>query len=142
VCIQNKKEPGNMLVQGLPVRLAELSPGRYAVTAQFGNYGNTHLQPTCRAVLTAVANGDQIKKINLSNDILTQSGLMLPLEMRSFTGVMDVSGVAPGNYRLTAVLQPDKGNMVQKQIGLEVTATANGKVVKTTEIGQPVPIKL
>jgi hypothetical protein len=147
VCIQNKKAQGSVLVQGLPVRLAELSPGRYAVTAQFGNYGDTHLQPTCRAVLSLVStganNGELIKKFNLSNDVLSQSGLMLPLEMRSFTGVMDVSGIAPGTYRLTAILVHDKGkDTVQKQVGLEVTATANGKAIRATEIGQPVPIKL
>jgi hypothetical protein len=144
VCIQNKKEQGKTLVQGLPVRLAELSPGRYAVTAQFGNYGNTHLQPTCWAYLTTVttatAGGEVVKKFSLSNDVLSESGLMLPLETRSFTGVMDVSGVASGSYRLTAVLMPEKGAAVQRQIGLEVTATASGKAVRTLELGQPVLI--
>ena len=144
VCVQNRKAQGSILIQGLPVRLAELTPGRYAVTAQFGNYGDTHLQPTCRAVLTAVSNNEVIRKFNLSNDILSQSGLMLPLEMRSFTGVMDVSGVPTGNYRLTAVLIHDKGgDTVLKQIGLEVTATANGRAVRSVELaGPPLPVKL
>lgn len=142
ICVQNANGTGNLLIQGLPVRLAEVSPGRYAVTAQFGNYGNVHLQPTCKAMLTSVATSEQIKKFNLGNDMLSASGLMLPLEMRSFSGVLDVSGVAPGLYRLTALLTTDKGETFQKQIGLEVTATADGKAVKANESIQPVPIKL
>jgi len=145
VVIRNRNAQGSTNIQGLPVRLAELSPGRYAVTAQFGNYGDTHLQPTCWAYLTtagATGSGDVAKKVNLSNDVLSQSGLMLPLETRNFTGIMDVSGVPSGKYRLTAVLMPEKGSAVQRQIGLEITATANGKAVRTIEIGQPVPIRL
>jgi len=145
VVIQNRNAQGSTNVQGLPVRLAELSPGRYWVTAQFGNYGNTHLQPTCWAYLTAAgetASGDTAKKFNLSNDILSKSGLMLPLETREFTGVMDVAGVPSGKYRLTAVLMPEKGTPVQKQIGLEIVATADGKTVRTIEIGQPVLLRL
>ena len=146
VCIQNTKAPGNVLVQALPVRLAESSPGRYLVTSHFGNYGTIHLQPTCVAYLTSVStsagSGEIVKKFSMSNDTLSQSGLMLPLETRQFTGVMDVSGVPSGSYRLTAVLTPEKGGAVQKQIGIEVTTTANGKLVRTLEIGQPVPIRL
>ncbi len=144
VCIQNKKVPGNIKIEGLPLRLAELTPSRYSVVAQFGNYGSIHLQPSCRAYLTASPSNEVVKRFNLSNDILSQGGLMLPLETRSFRGVMDISGVAPGNYRLTAILTYGKGQTAPpKQIGLEIKTTAEGKTVRTLEIaGEPVKIKL
>jgi hypothetical protein len=142
VCIQNKKVPGSIRVDGMTVKLSELAPSRYAVAAQFGNWGNAHVQPTCWAVLTS-ANGENIKKINLSNDILSQSGLLLPLETRMFRGVMDIAAVPPGNYRLTAALMYETGDTVYKQTGLEVTATPNGKVIRQFEFsGPPIPIKL
>lgn len=146
VCVQNANTPNNVRVEGQPVRLAELAPSRYAVTAVFGNYGNTHVQPTCRAVLTAVPSNDVVKKFNLSNDILSESGLMLPLETRSFRGVMDVSGVAPGTYRLTAILLHDKGQPIQFQTALEVVAGTDGKKINVTDVnklpGGKIPIKL
>ena len=143
ICIQNKKMPGSVRVEGFPIRLAELTPSRYAVTAVFGNYGSTHVQPSCRAYLTAVPSNDVVKSFNLSNDILSQGGLMLPLETRSFRGVIDISGMAPGSYRLTAMLVHGKGETVYKQTGLEVTAIADGKTVRQTELaGPPVQIKL
>lgn len=48
ICIQNKDTPGNIRIESFPLRLAELTPSRYSVVAQFGNYGSTHVQPTCR----------------------------------------------------------------------------------------------
>jgi hypothetical protein len=145
ICIQNKKVPSNAMVSGLPMRVSELAPGRYAVAAQFSNVGSTHVQPTCMALLTPISNNSEVvKKLNLSNNLLSQSGLMLPLETRSFTGVIDVAGVAPGMYRLTAVMLHDKGAPIQYQTGLEVVATADGKTVKVDENlpGGKVPIKL
>jgi len=146
VCIQNRKAPGNIRVEGQPVRLAELAPSRYAVTAVFGNYGNTHVQPTCRAMLSAVPSNEIIRRFNLSNDILSQSGLMLPLETRTFRGVIDVAGVPAGSYRLTAILLHDKGQPIQYQTGLEVVAAADGKKVNVTDVnklpGGKVQIKL
>ena len=143
ICIQNKKIPGNIRVEGFPIRLAELTPSRFAVTAVFGNFGSTHVQPNCRAYVTAVPTNEIVKKFNLSNDILSQGGLMLPLETRSFRGVMDIAGMIPGTYRLTSVLTYGKTETVYKQTGLEITATADGKTVRQTEIaGPPVQIKL
>jgi len=143
ICIQNEKMPGNIRVEGFPLRLGELTPSRYSVVAQFINYGSTHVQPTCRAYLTAVPSNEVVKTFNLSNEVLSQGGLLLPLETRSFRGVMDISGVAPGDYRLTAMLTHDKAQRASRQIGLHITATAERKTVETTEIaGPPVQIKL
>jgi hypothetical protein len=143
ICIVNKKIPGNILIQGFPMRLAELTPSRYSVVAQFGNYGSTHVQPSCRAFLTAIPSNEVIKTFNLSNDVLSQGGLLLPLETRNFRGVMDVSGVADGSYRLTAILMNGRDQSAMKQTGLVVTTTTSGKEVRQTELaGPPVEIKL
>lgn len=84
-----------------------------------------------------------VKRFNLSNDVLSQGGLLLPLETRNFRGVMDISGMAPGTYRLTIMLTHDKAQRALKQIILDIKATADRKTVETTEItGAPVQIKL
>lgn len=72
---------------------------------------------------------------------------MLPLETRTFRGVIDVSGVPAGSYRLTAILWHDKGQPIQYQTGLEVVAAADGKKVNVTDAskfpgGKTVQIKL
>jgi hypothetical protein len=136
VCVRNKAAQDNVLVNAFPVKFAELSPSRYLVTARFLNYGGTHIQPSCRAVLTSVGTNELIRKLNLSSDILNQSGVLLPLEARDFTGILDVAGVPPGRYRLTVQLTHDKGDPVERQEGLEVVATPGGRAIRTVDINQ------
>ncbi len=143
ICIQNKKTPGSIRIEPFPLRLAELTPSRYSVVAQFGNYGSTHVQPSCRAYVSAVPSNEVVKRFSLSNDVLSQGGLLLPLETRNFRGVMDISGLAPGTYRLTIMLTHDRAQRALKQIVLDVKAAGDRKTVETSEIsGAPVQIKL
>jgi len=58
----------------------------------------------------------------LGREGYAQTGNMLPFEHRSFTGVLDLTDVSPGLYRLTAILEHDKGGLsVQAQKMLRVT---------------------
>jgi len=134
VCVANKSGQRLVRVFGFPVNLAESSPGRYIVTARFGNFGDTHVQPTCQGVLTAWGTNEVYKKMVMES--AGQSGAMLPLETRPFNGVLDVAGVPAGRYRLTAVVIHDRGaDVVQSQTVLDVIDTDEGKAVKQLDLG-------
>jgi len=127
------------------LNIAETSPLRYLVRAQFSNSGMTHVLPRCRAILTTadVAKTTR-KRIDLSSaDLGQQTGNMLPCEKRLFSGVLDMSDVAPGLYYLTAAMEYGAGGSVQKQIVLRATEVGGQKSVEVTEaIGEPVKIEL
>lgn len=132
VCVTNRSGQQLVRVFGFPVNLAESSPGRFVVTARFGNFGDTHVQPVCQGVLTAWGTNETYKRLVM--DSAGQSGTMLPLETRSFNGILDVASVPAGRYRLTAVLIHDRGEVVQSQTVLEVIDTDEGKAVKQLDL--------
>ena len=119
--------------------LAELTPTRFRVTAWFSNLGNTHVLPRCRGILTTYQEGSAAGMARLrflmeserhSRDGFAQTGNMLPLELRGFTGVLDLTDVSPGLYRLTVILEHDKG-------GLSVQAQ---KVIKVDNVGGQIEV--
>lgn len=132
VCVTNKSGQQLVRVFGFPVNLAESSPGRYVVTSRFGNFGDTHVQPMCQGILTAWGTNEVYRRLVM--DSAGQSGAMLPLETRSFNGILDVASVPQGRYRLTAVLVHDRGEAVQSQTVLEVMDTDEGKAVKQLDV--------
>ena len=112
--------------------LAELTPTRFRVTAWFDNLGTTHVMPRCRGILTTyeqglATSGMARQRFTMDSEILSRDGFartgnMLPFERRSFTGVLDLSDISPGLYRLTVILEHDKGGLsVQAQRGLKVS---------------------
>ena len=110
--------------------LSELSAGRYLTTARFLNNGDTHVQPRCRAILTTVPDDTARKRFMMSSEDYDQTGILLPLDTRNFSGVLDVTDVTAGVYRLTAILEHGQGQTVQDQRGIEVVEEGGQKVVK------------
>jgi len=130
VCVKNRKATGTTQIDSMMLTLSELSAGRYLTTARFLNNGDTHVQPRCRAILTTVPEDTARKRFIMSSEEYDQTGILLPLDTRNFSGVLDVTDVAPGTYRLTAILEHDQGGAVQDQRGIEVTEEGGQKVVK------------
>jgi hypothetical protein len=126
------------------LNVVETSTMRFLVRAQFRNSGLTHILPRCRAALTTMELPRQTRKrILLSPGEGQQTGNMLPCEKRYFSGVLDLSDVAPGQYFLTAALEYGGGDSVQKQGVLTVTEVGGQKLVEFSEaIGEPVKIEL
>jgi len=134
VYIQTKGQEGTPLISTSDqwLKVAELTPTRYRVTASFTNQGDTHVLPSCRGILTvyqegSVGSGMVRSRFGMESEQLGSSGYakagnMLPFEQRSFTGVLDLAGVSPGYYRLTAILEHDKGGLsVQAQKMIKVS---------------------
>jgi hypothetical protein len=136
LCVQNRKMESPALIDSLLLTLSESSPSRYLVTARFINNGDVHVQPRCRAVLTS-APGDVIRKrLVMSSEAYDQSGVLLPLDTRNFSGVLDLSDVSAGTYRLTSILEHDKGGSVLDQRGLVVTEQGGQKIVRVVGADQ------
>lgn len=116
-------------VEPVSVRVHESGPSRYIITASFTNKGMTHVLPRCHGRLLMDADGMIRKRFPMS-ELNEQVGRLLPFESRSFTGILDVSDVAPGLYRLAAVLQHDKGLPAFNQQGIEVKDENGTRVVE------------
>ncbi len=150
VCVLDKNVQGTPQLDNLVFTVSELSPSRFMVTARFLNNGDVHVLPRCRAVLTTL-DGATRKRLVLSSEGVGQSGILLPLSVRNFSGVLDVADVAPDTYRLTAILEYDRvtgmerderganvmkferGGNFQDQIGLEIVEQSAGKVVQVID---------
>jgi hypothetical protein len=132
VCIFDKKVQGTPQVDNMVFTVAELSPSRYQVTARFLNNGDIHVMPRCRAVLTTLE-GSTRKPLVLSSEGIGDTGILLPLHVRNFSGVLDVADVSPGTYRLTAIMEFDRSGVIQSQIGLEIVDQGAGKAVQVID---------
>jgi hypothetical protein len=129
LCVHNRMVKETAEVDNLVLTIASTSPSRYLVSARFVNNGDAPVLPKCRGALT-VPPGDTVwTRIALTNEGLDSTGMLLPMDTRNFSGVLDVSNVAVGLYRLTAVLEwPGGGHSKQKQIAIEVQDGPTGKV--------------
>ncbi|UCD52166.1 MAG: hypothetical protein JSW27_05915, partial [Phycisphaerales bacterium] len=114
--------------------LAEAAPSRFLVTARFTNLGETYILPRSRAVLTTVPEGGVRMRFDMSSEVIGQTGHMLPMEVRSFTGVMDIANVAAGIYRLTVILEHDKGSAVQSQKAIRIRDENGAKTVEVLDV--------
>jgi len=136
VCVENKKIEAKPAAQGMTLALAAEETSKYIVRARFGNTGNVHFTPKCRAIV-ATGMGITTAEALLSGE----AGLMLPLETRNFSGVLDFSRVDAGTYSLKAVLEYAAGGAAVKQIPIRVSIEEGTRVVEIieSEVKEPEP---
>ena len=134
LCVVNKKGQGNPRIMNQQLTLSESSPNHYLVTARFSNIGDTHVLPDCRAVLSIVDDVANTPRARFLLSSEKRRGIMLPLEKRNFTGVLDVSRVPPGMYRLTVILTGENGESAQGQTAVRVVETTERKVVEVMNV--------
>ena len=143
ICAQNKKVAGTVLLGATVLTVSESGPARYLASASFSNTGETHVTGlSCQGALSIVGGGGGgaaiVKWFQMSSEAYGQTGLMLPFESRSFSGVLDVSNVAPGAYYVTSILKgpgvlPAEG--IQKQIAIEVSEQGGRKYARMVDLG-------
>lgn len=137
VCLRNGKMNAQNQIDARTISLAESTASRYIVTALFANGGVTHVVPKCRGYLTAAGDA-KYKQFLMSSEAFGQTGIFLPFETRTFSGVLDLSDIPEGAYRLTAVLECPgrnaKGELVteniQNQILIEVSPQGGQMIAK------------
>jgi hypothetical protein len=100
---------------------AAAEPSEYLVVVRGGNFGSIHFTPKCRVAVTEPDTGrSRIKKLLSSN----RSGLMLPLEARDFSEILDFSKIPAGSYRVTAALEYAPDVRAEKQMAIRVSGEA------------------
>ena len=126
VIVANKKVQTkyNAVVTREP-SLGAMEASKYIVVSGFGNIGNVHFKPRCKATVNDLQ-GQSVATVLLSGKLHT----MLPLEMRNFSGVLDFSKVPSGTYRLTASLEYAPGEAESRDKPIQVSVQGDRKVVR------------
>jgi hypothetical protein len=116
ICVGNKNVEARPAASPMKLTIAAMQESSYVVVGRFGNVGNAHyFIPKCRATVTTAA-GASVTGVLLSG----KAGVMLPLEVRDFSGIIDFSKLAAGTYRLTAILEY-AGTQVSTEIPIRVS---------------------
>jgi hypothetical protein len=105
--------------------LGAMEASKYVVVTGFGNIGNIHFKPRCKAILSDLQ-GASVTTILLRGKVHA----MLPLEMRDFSGVLDFSEIPASTYRLTTILEYAPGEAERSHKGIGVSVQGNEKVVQ------------
>ena len=139
ICVLNKRVKASPTVQKGKLTLSELEgPSKYLVVSMFSNFGSIHFDPHCRAALTTLS-GITIDKIILSS---SKTGLLIPFETRGFSGVFDFSKVAAGTYRVTGLLEYAPGEVLSKQIAIQVSVFGDQRVVQIIQLEEELEEKI
>ena len=124
VCVTNAKVETKPAAEVMKLALAAGEGSKYVVQAKFGNIGNMHFMPKCSAVLLT-GSGQMVQSVALTGE----ERIMLPLEIRSFSGVIDFEKVEPGTYLVKTVLDYGPGQGAAEQIPISVAVEEGMKVV-------------
>jgi hypothetical protein len=150
ICLQNKPVTGTPLLETKILTVSETSASRYLVTASFQNMGETHATSlTCQGVLSIVGGGGLgaavYKRFQMTCEAAGQTGILLPFETRTYSGILDISDVPPGDYYVTSVLRwpGSQADGLQEQRVIRISEQGGRKVARmTTGGGPPTIIKM
>lgn len=149
ICAQNKKVAATPVVGATVLTISETGPSRYFASATFSNGGETHVTAlSCQGVLSIVGAGGGgaavAKRFLMSSEQFGQRGALFPFDVRSFSGVLDLSDVEPRAYYLTSILSypggPAEG--IQRQITIEVTEQGGRKTARMVGTSDSAPLQV
>ena len=106
--------------------LGAMEGSKYVVVSGFGNIGNVHFRPRCKATVTTLDESATMANVLLSGKLHS----MLPLEMRSFSGVLDFSEIPAGTYRLTVIFEYAPGEAESRYKPIQVSVQGDQRVVR------------
>ena len=144
ICIRNTNIQAQPEADGLKINIQDLGQSKFLVAATFANQKNIHFSPiTVRAGALQTSDSSGIPRVSeyLSGD----PGLMLPFEMRQFSGVLDFSSLPADTYLLVGRLEyaPEQFARINKLI--RVSIEGNRRIVQIIgtqdELGENVEIK-
>lgn len=142
ICIANEKieaQPEAEDIHAMKLTPALMEGSRYLIIARFGNFGNIHFNPIeCKAVPVSTT-GASLEKIWLRSE---KRGPMLPLEVRDFSGVLDVSTFPAGTYYLVAGLEYAPGVRKEKYIGIRISIQGGQRVVDIVRLEEELEEKI
>ena len=115
----------------ISLSVAQGEGSEYVISARFANTGNVHYDATARARLTDPTGMRGHGEAMLSGE----TGRMLPLQMRDYSGLIDFADIEPGVYVLRVVLDLDGAGRVVRETGLRVEDEDGERIV--TQIERP-----
>jgi len=129
--VTNESISAEHLVSAMKLSPALKEGSQYYIVARFGNFGPIHFNPIrCRAAVVSDT-GAPRAFVALSS---SKSDIMLPLEVRDFSGIIDFSNFSAGTYRLAAALEYAPGERAIKQIGIRVQPQGERRVVEVVKL--------
>ncbi len=132
IAVGSKNVPVNTDIQCISIKLAEFDreKSEYMVSADFGNNGDWHIEPS--KVLAAVAKAGEYGRTTsmLSSDTY---GMLLPYETRTYNGTLNLSTVDPNIYNLEVKMEYPPTQTVRKQIQIRVNKVGDKRVPEILE---------
>jgi len=117
VCVENTRIKVEPIAQIMKLSLVAEESSRYIVRTNVSNVGNVHFNPECK---TKVTKPDST--LVLETELSGERKVMLPLEIRDFSGILDFSKVKEGIYRLTVLMDyGEKAKQVSKILPIQVS---------------------
>jgi hypothetical protein len=126
ICVSNKKVQAKPEARAWPLQLEHQSGSEYSIKSTFLNAGQMHFRPSCM-VIVRMPDGGFVRSLTLSGE---PEDVMLPLEPRIFSGVLDFAGMADGYYRLEATLRYGSQDVVSAAVPISVSRQADRVVVE------------
>jgi hypothetical protein len=135
VCVgEDRGMTPDVMVKATNLNIRDYDPlkSEFLVLIEFTNYSSTFFTPKkCRAGII-YASGQYASQVRASTSMRSdQPGIILPLDTRRYSGVLDLSSVEAGNYRLEAYLEYGIGQNISKQSAIQVSIV-NGRRTVTT----------
>jgi hypothetical protein len=140
ICVANKQVQAKPEAQAWPIQLEHQGGSQYSIKSTFLNAGGMHFRPSCMAVLRS-PDDKYVRSLLLSGE---PESMMLPLEPRTFSGVLDFAGITDGDYRLTATLRYGSEDVVSVAIPLSVSRQPDRwvvEIVRTQDFEQRTGVK-
>jgi hypothetical protein len=139
ICVTDESISAEPFVHGMKLSPALKGGSQYYIVARFGNFGRIHFNPIrCRAAVVSET-GVPRAMTALSS---SKSDLMLPLEVRDFSGIIDFSKFSAGLYRLEAALEYAPGEVATKQIGIRVLPQGQQRIVEVVKLEEELGEKI
>ncbi len=139
ICVTDESISAEPFVHGMKLSPALKGGSQYYIVARFGNFGRIHFTPIrCRAAVVTET-GVPRAMTALSS---SKSDIMLPLEVRDFSGIIDFSNFSEGLYRLEAALEYAPGERATKQIGIRVQPQGERRIVEVVKLEEELGEKI
>ncbi|MBN1804754.1 MAG: hypothetical protein JW837_05850 [Sedimentisphaerales bacterium] len=133
ICVSNQNINVEPYAIGMDLRPALKGGTEYYVVARYGNFGRIHFTPI--RCLAAIVDGTG-SPLAMASLVSRETNMMLPFEARDYSGVIDISRVPEGNYRLATELKygQSQAERADKQIGIRVMAQGGQKVIEVLQL--------
>ena len=133
ISVTNQNISVEPYVIGMDLRPALKGGNEYYVVARYGNFGRIHFTPV--RCLAAIVDGTG-SPLSMASLVSRKTDMILPLEARDYSGVIDISRVPEGNYRLATELRygSSPAERADKQIGIRVMAQGGQKVIEVLQL--------